>query len=50
MTGTLTAYFTVTGSTKEGVVTNVYGPQTAQEKESFTQTLQNVKSLLHMPH
>jgi len=29
---------------------NVYGPQTSQEKESFMQTLQHVKTLLHMPH
>ena len=39
MTGTLATYFTVTGSTKEGAITNVYGPQSAQDKESFIQKL-----------
>jgi hypothetical protein len=50
MTGTLTAYFTVTGSTKEGAITNVYGPQSAQDKERFIQKLQHVKTLLNMPN
>jgi hypothetical protein len=48
--GTLTTYFTVTGSTKEGAITNVYGPQSAQDKESFIQKLQHIKTLLNMPN
>jgi hypothetical protein len=45
--GTLTTYFTVTGSTKEGVITNVYGPQSAQDKESFIQKIQHIRTLLN---
>jgi hypothetical protein len=48
--GTLTTHFKVVASTKEGAITNVYGPQSIQDKESFMQTLQYVKTLIHMPH
>jgi len=48
--GTLTTYFTVTGSTKEGVITNVYGLQSAQDKENFLQGIQYIKALLNMPN
>jgi exonuclease III len=48
--GTLTAHFKVVASTKEGAITNVYGPQSIQDKESFMQTLQYVKTLIHTPH
>jgi exonuclease III len=47
---TLTAYFKVTASSKEGAITNVYGPQSIQDKESFIQHLLYVQTLLHTPH
>jgi hypothetical protein len=47
MIGTLMTYFTVIGSTKEGAITNVYGPQTTQEKERFIQKINHVKNLLY---
>jgi len=49
-TGTLTAHFKVVAFTKEGAITNVYGPQSIQDKKSFMQTLQYVKTLIHTPH
>jgi exonuclease III len=33
--GTLTAHFRAIGSNKEGMITNAYGPQSAQDKELF---------------
>jgi mannosylglycoprotein endo-beta-mannosidase len=47
---TLTTYFKATASSKEGDITNVYGPQSLQEKESFIQRLLYVQILLHKPH
>jgi exonuclease III len=34
--GTLTAYFKVVASTKEGAIKNVYGPQSIQDKDSLS--------------
>ena len=48
--GILTTYFKVVASTKEGAITNVYVLQSIQDKESFMQTLQYVKTLIHTPH
>jgi exonuclease III len=47
---TLTAYFRVIASSKEGAITNVYGPQSIQDKEGFIQTLHYVQTLIHTPH
>jgi len=33
--GTIMAHFKVIGYTKEGEITNVYGPQIPQDKENF---------------
>jgi exonuclease III len=42
--GTITTHFTAIGSTKEGAITNVYGPQSPQDKESF---LKRINSINH---
>jgi hypothetical protein len=33
--GTLSAHFAIIGSSQEGTITNVYGPQGQQEKQKF---------------
>jgi hypothetical protein len=33
--GTIMTHFKVIGSTKEGEITNAYGPQSTQDKENF---------------
>jgi hypothetical protein len=43
-------HFMVTGSTKEGAITNVYGPQSPQDKESFLKRIDHIKTLLNMPN
>jgi exonuclease III len=48
--GTLTTHFTVTGSTQEGAITNVYGPQSQQDKESFMKWINHIKTLLSTPN
>jgi exonuclease III len=47
---TLTTYFKSLASSKEGAITNVYGPQTIQDKESFLQSLRHVQTLICTPH
>jgi hypothetical protein len=40
----------VTGSSKEGSITNVYGLQSPNDKESFLEKIDHIKTLLSMPH
>jgi exonuclease III len=47
---TLTAQFKSLVSSKEGAITNVYGPQTNQDKENFLHSLQLIQTLLCTPH
>jgi len=47
---TLTAHFKSLASSKEGAITNVYGPQTTQDKESFLQSLRHVQTLICTTH
>jgi exonuclease III len=48
--GTLTAHFEITGSTQEGDITNVYGPQSQQEKDKLMKWITHIKTLLSMPN
>jgi exonuclease III len=48
--GTLTTHFKVIGSTKEGVITNAYGPQSTQDKELFLKRITTIKTLLGSPN
>jgi exonuclease III len=48
--GTLSAHFRALDSSKEGVITNVYGPQSLQDKEVFLQTLLYIQNLIFSPH
>jgi exonuclease III len=43
--GTLTAKYKVIGSSKEGVLTNAYGPQLNQEKDHFVNSLAYIITL-----
>jgi exonuclease III len=47
---TITAHFKVIGSTKEGKITNAYGPQSTQDKEIFLKRITNFKSLFSLPN
>jgi hypothetical protein len=42
----LMAHFKLIGSTNEGMMTNSYGPQSAQDKELFFNRISNIKTLL----
>jgi exonuclease III len=44
--GMLMTHFKVIGSTKEGMITNAYGPQSAQDKELFLKRIATIKALL----
>jgi hypothetical protein len=44
--GTITTHFEVTGSNQEGAITNVYGPQSQQEKDKLMERLALIKTLL----
>jgi hypothetical protein len=46
MVGTLTTHFRVIGSNKEGMITNAYGPQSAQDKDLFMGRIATIKMLL----
>jgi exonuclease III len=48
--GTITTHFEVTGSNQEGTITNVYGPQSQQEKDKFMERLVLIKSLATTPN
>jgi exonuclease III len=48
--GTLTAHYEVIGSNQEGTITNVYGPQSQQEKKKFMGKLAYIKSLVTTPN
>jgi exonuclease III len=47
---TLTALFKDIASSKEGVITNVYGPQSIQDKERFIQSLHYIQTLIQSPN
>jgi len=49
-TGTITAHFTALGTTQEGAITNVYGPQGSQDKDKFLERLELIKSLTNTPN
>ena len=40
------AHFEVTGSNQEGAITNVYGPQSQQDKDKLLQRLELIKTLV----
>jgi hypothetical protein len=48
--GMLTMHFKVIGSTKEGVITNVYEPQSVQDKELFLKRISTIKTLWGSPN
>lgn len=48
--GTITAHSKVIGSTKEGETTNVYGPQSPEDKENFLKQINSIQSLLSTPN
>jgi hypothetical protein len=47
---TLTALYKEVASSKDGAITNVYGPQSMQDKERFIRSLHYVQTLIHTPH
>jgi exonuclease III len=48
--GTIMAHFEVTGLNQEGTITNVYGPQSQQEKDKLLEQLVLIKTLLTTPN
>jgi exonuclease III len=44
--GILTTHFKVIGSTKEGMITNSYGPESAHDKDLFMGRITTIKMLL----
>jgi len=48
--GTLMSHFTVIGSTKEGEIKNVYGPQISEYEENFLKRINHIRTLLSMPN
>jgi exonuclease III len=44
------AHFMITGSAQEGDITNVYGPQSQQDKDSLMKRIAHIKTLLSMPN
>jgi hypothetical protein len=46
MVGTLTVHFRALGSNKDGMITNAYGPQSAQDKDLFLHRISTVSTLL----
>jgi exonuclease III len=48
--GHIMAHFKAIGSTKEGEITNAYGPQSTQDKEIFLKRITTIKSLLSSPN
>jgi exonuclease III len=47
---TITAHYTIMGTTQEGDITNVYGPQGHQDKDKFMERLRLIKSLISSPN